>query len=59
MLQRVLNPDPIKDEAKENRLTLFKAHTQNMTPYPREKQKLRIAWMVQLYFMSVTMEGYE
>ena len=43
VLQRVLNPDPIKDEAKENRLTLFKAHTQNMTPYPREKQKLRIA----------------
>jgi len=33
--------------------TLFKAQTRKMTPYGREEQKLKIAWMGQLYFISV------
>ena len=43
------------DEAKENwyPTCIFKAHTQKMTPYSREKQDLRIVWIVQLYFVSV------
>ena len=36
--------------------TLFKAQTFKMTPGPKEKQKLRIAWTAQLYFASLTKE---
>ena len=38
--------------------TLFKAHTLEIKLWSREK-KLRIAWVFQLYFVSVTLKGYE
>ena len=38
---------------------VLKANARRMTPCWREKQKLRIAWRVQLCFVSVTMVVYE
>ena len=38
--------------------SLSKAHTLNITPCSWNKDKLRIAWVFQIYFVSVTLEGY-
>ena len=36
----------------------FKAHSLKITPCSWNKDKLKIAWMFQIYFVSITLEGH-